>query len=623
MKEQQNPVSKRGVSGKKMLSALLPVALLGLGLGMHQWQGREPGALGAASCTAEVTARIGGRADSARRYGVEYRAELCSAGECTSLVTLSGALDVRARPVESNGDQTLELQLTDHHTGGDVLSHLPSKEALATAMAVKIAPNGSVVNVSYARQVDVSTQRLLESLVRELQVQRAPCEQQQEKSWSGVERLVLADVASNYQSGNRPDEIRWKRQQILLWKDQDGLLSINERTRELPHSEHVAHLDANGHVASLSGKDEYVLQAEGEGEMRLRTSVALSAPGAQGPTALVAGAPGAAPVEARFTQPASRSEIADAARIAGHDVTSILAEQKRGELVGEQGGPSASRLYVAASALFRRDQKAAEQAADLVRQGHSQSEFLLHALGDAGTGETSALLAELLQDGATPQIRTAALIALGRVQVASAGVVEAMVAATSDPQVGGTALLMLGALAKGTREGSPESSETAVQALIGTYETSPVLLERADALRALGNAGSVAALATIRRAAASKNAVERAAAAQGLRLIPSDAADRVLATLMLDSDTFVRRNALDAALYRDATEMLVPVVDRIAREEKEATVRREAIRALVRWNAKTGSAAPTLTWIAQNDPEGDLRKVAVEGLSRHRTAGRL
>jgi len=69
-------------------------------------------------------------------------------------------------------------------------------------------------------------------------------------------------------------------------------------------------------------------------------------------------------------------------------------------------------------------------------------------------------------------------------------------------------------------------------------------------------------------------------------------------------------------LYRDPTEIIVPVVERLARLDASGTVRREAIRALVRWKDEIASARATLAWVAQNDPEQDLQKVANEGLTR-------
>ena len=63
-------------------------------------------------------------------------------------------------------------------------------------------------------------------------------------------------------------------------------------------------------------------------------------------------------------------------------------------------------------------------------------------------------------------------------------------------------------------------------------------------------------------------------------------------------------------------DQFVPVVQRLARLDPEATVRREAIRVLVRWKDQVSSARETLVWVSKNDPEDDLRAVALEGLSR-------
>lgn len=542
------------------------------------------------------------------RYRLSYRTELCGAGECTTLLELTGDLVAGERAARQGVDHVVDLQLSPETVKGDVQAKLPNRAALGTPLTVRYTPQGRVAELRTADQVDAPTRRLLESIVRDLQVANPACSGPDEKHFSAVEELVVANVMSNFSFDPAAHELEWTRDQVLSWNDASDLFPLRARASKLAVSKHSARLTSERHVASLSGLDEYVLQAGGPGEeLKLKVSIGLEP--SEKPVAAVA-----APAGAGFETASAHSELADEQRIGGRDLTGILGELVRAD---QNKDPDArARLYVAASALFRRDPEAAKQAQAMARNGHRDQKFLLRALGDAGTAQSAKLLAELLADPSLENLRALVLGALGRATVADPGVVDAMTGLFGDSKVGGSARLMTGALASNTRENSPETSERAVGALLDDYHLASSPVQRADGLRSLGNAGDVAALREAREAAQSSDPIVRAAAAQALRRIPSDAADRILAVLVEDPVDFVRGSALGAALYRDPTEILVPVVERVARLDALANIRREAVRVLVRWKDQVPSARATLEWVAQNDPEPDLRKVASEGLAR-------
>jgi HEAT repeat protein len=526
------------------------------------------------------------------------------------LVALRGELSVVTLPNADSGDELLLVTLHSEKPSSEVQDGLPSVEALATPSIVALSREGAVQSIRQTKQVDVPTRRLLESFMRELQVRTPVCGG--EREWSAQEQLVGLRVMSHFKADANLHDLAWSRKEILEWSEASSLFPVNGRATELKTSVHHASFDAEGHVERLSGRDELLVELGDGGEhLMLKTTIELSPIGG---SKVAAGA--ATAVEtASFANPSSHSEIADAARVAGHDVKSLVAELARQNTVKPSEGPNRNRLFVAASALFRRDEAAAAEAAELIRKGHAESKFLLAALGEAGTLQSATLLADVLRD-ASGDRATEALIALGKARLADASIVDAMAAELRDPRQAGTAQLMLGALAAHTYEDSPDASARATDTLVASYDASEDVLARADALRGLGNSGSLQALEVARRGAASPNPIERAAAAQALRRIPSDAADRLLGTLLEDEADSVRRSAFDAALYRDPTEILVPVVERAARLESSASVRREAIRVLVRWKDQVPSARGTLVWASLNDPEDDLRKVAAEGLTR-------
>lgn len=604
-----------------LLGATAVVAAAGLGSwylirpsGPSKTQG------GASECTAFKTPRIGAGPGEQVEYQLRYDAAVCSGSECTALLALTGTLTAEHLKTRAGTDQVVRVQVAASLASPKDATRadpaLVSSEALATPALVSFSADGSIQAIGYERQVDSPTARLLESVLRDTQV-RVPACWDDEREWRATESLATATVLSHYRWNEKAREVRWTRERVLLWKDSEGLFPFRSRSAETAGSGHMARLSEEGSVQELTGRDEFVLvRAAGKtGDMRLRTSIELK-PARVTHVAVKEPPPvpkGQAP---GFSEPSERSSYADTARIAGHDLKSIVQELKRRATVDTEEGPSRSRLYVAATALFRRDPKAAKQAADLVRSGHDESEFLLAALGQGGTLETARMVADIMKQASVPEERHAALRALGRATVVDDAIVDDMVEQFDDPDVGGVARLMTGSVAHNAEQSSPGPSEKAVDALMDDYGTQPDVLARADSLRGLGNAGSPLALTVARHAAQSKNPLERAAAAQALRRIPSDAADRLLAGLVDDPDPLVRRSALDAALYRDPTELLLPSVDRVARLDTDNTVRREAIRVLVRWKDEVMPARTTLAWVSRNDPEQDLQRVAAEGLER-------
>jgi hypothetical protein len=593
--------------------AVATLAVLGVaGGGLWAWRRHAPSqgvVESVAQCAASNSARLGGAAGSERSYRLKYDAALCDETECASLVGLAGELLAQADVRDSGADEQLLVTLRLDAPTSEVQEGLPRAEALATPSLVAFSKDGTVQSIRQTSQVDEPTQRLLESVLRELQVRTPPCDGSHE--WSAQEQLVALRVMSHFRVGPTKREIDWTRREILEWVETSSVFPVNGRATELAKSKHHASLDEAGRVERLSSRDDLVVElGDGGGRLTLRTTVELSSVGPSRPVTAnpALGTPG---IAAHSPQ----SEVADAARISGHTVTSLLGELARSKAVKSDGGPSASRVYVAASALFRRDDAAADQAAALIRSGHAERKFLTAALGDAGTLHSAELLAGLLREGQGDRaIET--LVALGRARVVDEQIIDTMAAAMRDPQQAGTARLMLGAVASRSRDASPDASDRATGTLLANYDSADNVLARADVLRGLGNSGSLQALEAARRASTSASPIERAAAAQALRRIPSDAADRLLAMLLEDPDDSVRRSAFDAALYRDPTELTLPVVERCARLEEKSSVRREAIRVLVRWQAEAASARSTLAWVSINDPDQDLRKVAAEGLTR-------
>ncbi|HMA91424.1 MAG TPA: hypothetical protein VKP30_02015, partial [Polyangiaceae bacterium] len=572
---------------------------------------KKPGA-GGSGCLTRTAPILGAQVNSTKWYEVTFRTALCTGRTCRTLADLTGELSAASRDRAVNCDEVVDMRLQLREPTDPDVARIQQRMELGVSFESTWSTQGAVVAIRYSKEVDTPTARMLEALTRELQV-IVPEEPRQKVDWSTVEHLSTADVEAVYHADWQERKLHWRRGRVLEWHDNGEVFPIAQRSLQITNSEHRAVLSSSGHIESIDGSDEYVLQTGGsDSESRLRISLTLRTKNAKVAAALEQQAPSAYP----FTLPGPKSIQADDARISGHTLTSIVAELERLRLVkgGDETNPS--KLFIAASALFRRDANVAREALGLARGGHSDSKFLIAALGNAGTAETAGMLAQELTQTSDSKFKAELLAALGTARVAEPSVVDAAVKQLADPTVGGFAKLAVGSLAHASADASPVTSKKAADALVSDFRASTTVLSRADALRGLGNSGNSVALAPARTAANSIDPLERAAAAEAVRLVASDSADRLLIGLIDDDSSMVRRAALSAMLYRNPTGDSVRSVQRAARVDPEGSVRREAIRVLVRWRDESIPARQTLDWVARNDPEPSLQTVAAEGLTR-------
>jgi RHS repeat-associated protein len=112
----------------------------------------------------------------------------------------------------------------------------------------------------------------------------------------------------------------------------------------------------------------------------------------------------------------------------------------------------------------------------------------------------------------------------------------------------------------------------------------------------------------------------RAAAARGLRLIPGDAIDALLAsTAKDDASAKVRGSALFAISFRlSLSNTLWDAVLNAARSDSSESVRNRAISLLRNDASRRHETENTLQWIAEHDPVEGLRNVARDSLAEIR-----
>jgi len=329
------------------------------------------------------------------------------------------------------------------------------------------------------------------------------------------------------------------------------------------------------------------------------------------------------PVEAP-TAVAGHDYWADLNRISGRSIKDIVTElgQVRSE-TSEMGdgrkrdGGKRARLYIAASALLRRDPAAIRDVLELIRGRGAEASFMIQALGDAGSEFAATALTDLLKSSQGIEETRSLLRALGSAREPSADTVAAMRSLFPKKHVGGLARLMVGAMSYSSRDRAPDLSAVAASALVEQLEQETDAMYIAETLRALGNSGALEALAAARKYAGHGSPIVRAAAAQAVRRVDDESADPLLVALMADDVALVRSSALNAALDRSATNTLLASVTKVTKLDADPSVRREGVRVLVDWSARLPTARDILVWVAANDENEKLRALAVEGLQRH------
>ena len=187
----------------------------------------------------------------------------------------------------------------------------------------------------------------------------------------------------------------------------------------------------------------------------------------------------------------------------------------------------------------------------------------------------------------------------------------------ADHQVRSAARLVGGALARAGRPEHPAEADMIDAALVARYRGADQVPELCDLMAALGNSTGPAVLPVIEQALADPGGPLRAAAARALRLYPGPDVDGLLSKAMTsDPDPSVRTNAIVAAHFRHPlSRPLAESLVRVARTDSVDSIRSRAI-ALLRQNPKASPrTAEALAWIADNDGNPGIRRLAREALT--------
>ena len=603
--------------------------------------------LGPACAKSPVPDR-GPRWDDGARYS--YKVVLASKtemGKGNVLIDfhLAGRMEIFARKVEA-GTVRLAARLQDVHvegtsSGGDTNLADLARELQQPWFAT--LRSGRIEALSVKRGSAAAAVGIERTLSAALQFVSPDASTPNAAEWSGVEH----DATGRYQASYRaqPEEGRFSKRKQRYESLLFGVSGLRPGVRLGPQapSEVPAIVKSTGEVQIGRGALRSV-RSDDEVSGRLATGAPIASKTSLDLT-LEAAAPAPAPPEmtgpgADFLQlepgdpyapPAARLQN-DAAKIAGWTFETAVAEIEKLEAsrppptVETAGGAPevqnaeesarAQRMgnaFMALSAIFRSDPATIRRASAIIRKDGLVANALVDAISSAGTPFGQATLLELATDAKLPQrLRETAAGSLIRSDRPSPETVAGLGKRFDDPVIGVHATYGLGTFARKLRktgEGglSDEISRLLVQRLAAVREQS----DKVKVMRGIANSAWLGALPAVRPYLDDRDPYLRAGAVEALRLMDAPEIDGLIAKRMADKDLVPRNAALNAAIPRPPSPVLIAAVAEIASKASDTQGRMQAVRVLVRWlPARGADVRPTLEQIAASDKEPKVREEA-------------
>ena len=235
----------------------------------------------------------------------------------------------------------------------------------------------------------------------------------------------------------------------------------------------------------------------------------------------------------------------------GTKIDTILADMARTDPARGSGDTHAfRRLLAALEAAVRIDEDAELAAIAHSESDHAYTPEILTALARSNRPETLLHVAKRLKPsaGLSLELRARTLIALSKNAQVTPPVVRAIEALISDPRLGEGALLGLGALSYRLQRTNPNLSREIYESLAARLDQAVTREQTELALRALGNAGSSAALPKLERFLVARDPNLRAVAVGALRRLEGPAVNALLAEIQEKDDDEAVQNAVQSVL---------------------------------------------------------------------------
>jgi hypothetical protein len=488
-------------------------------------------------------------------------------------------------------------------------------QALAEPFGVTFAESGVVRAISFApvRQPEPAravSRGLLRSIVAAMQVS-APAAGARE--WTAEERDAVGSYLAKYSSSDARNASKSKTKYLRVSSTQPlfdvrtelvsstGRLSFlttpfSPATLSAAHWDESTRVDDEGPFPKLRSRFELSLTLE---ERTSESATSLAALAAQAARWQPAG------IDDRSSEDRINVDHAKVSASSFADLLAALATLPPGDKAKR------ARLFALLKTQLKFNDAHVREAERLIRARDPRKPMLIDALGSAGSAPAQAVLRRLIEDlGSEAPDRRRAMIALDFAETPSAETLELFRGMRDDPVYGTQAWYGLGSAAHNLAASDPEAAKGVA------LEISSALRQTADPnqavrlLKAIGNAGNEATLDDIEARLASPEAGVRAAAVWALRRVPGARADQGIAVALdRDPEAVVRLKALEAIAYRQATPVLVYALQDSITSETEVVVRRESVRAAMRWAALAPNLAAGLRELARTDPDQKIREL--------------
>jgi hypothetical protein len=531
-------------------------------------------------------------------------------GEWTSTITA-----VRA------GEYDAQLQLADVHFTGESSKSAPAgamtdlQSRLSRPFWVTCRGDGGLVAIHFYRDVRPSDRNLLQMIATELQLVRPDAGR---NSWTAQERDGAGEYSALYVMP-QPDRILKRK---LKYMYTDGVAGARSGAMEVAvdQSEVTFSLNADGQIKQVDGVNQVRMsfpssQSEklsAATEFHLSNLRSAHAPDLIGSLqAEHANVVDSAVVTQRTDVASIRTE-ADERLLKGYSTEAILTAA-----FAEKGDASSlDRL----TALFRQRPQATSTAVKMLKKEGPQR-GVTNALGAASSPSAVAALNALAHDTAAREtLRLDAILAFVQMQYPSAEAMRAPGDLLDDanPKVRSAARMMSGALSHAGRAEHSREADAIDDSLAGIYRRAHETGERTELLGALGNSAGPSIVPVLEEALRDPAASIRGAAARALRLAPGSEIDRMLAAVITsDPDPSVRADAVFATRFRHPLPAsLADALLQSASTDAARYVRSDSIAVLSQNPTASPRVTEILERIAKEDADAGIRRQAQQMLER-------
>nr|PZN20227.1 MAG: hypothetical protein DIU78_19645 [Pseudomonadota bacterium] len=556
-----------------------------------------------------------------RVYAVSLGSRVTMGDHTVLDVTLEGRLTaIRVQPTEPAPGLVLALGFDAERV---VLTSSPEDQA-ALERAVEepfgatFAPTGLVQTVAFPELPKPEPEKavsrgLLRTIVAALQVKRPPAPDTH--AWDVDERDAVGLVRTRYQrkgtfvSKTKSTYLRITNNDPLT----DARTELVEALAELSFRRGA--VPSPEALMGVSAREKTRVHADGplpplSSETKLEIRLVEQSDANENAKALAQAVRGYL-VSGLDDRTVENEMLVDQAKLEGPGFLELLREIVS---LGSSDPARRARLFAMLSARLRFDEKNVREAERLIRAGAASKATLIDALGAASTAASQSVLHAILREpDFGEEDRRRALIALSFVERPSEATLSVLKELTDTPKYRTQALYGLGAAAYRLGASDPEGARAVTAGLVRSLDEASDPNEQVKLLKAVGNAGSADAFTAIEAKLHSPNPAVRATAIWALRRVPGDRAEQAIARALIhDPAAMVRQRAVDTLGYRTVSPVLVYAVRDALSKEADVPVRRELVRAAMRWATAAPVLREPLMKLAQSDPDPKIRELLRE-----------